>query len=220
VGRRVQALALEIAVTVASTWLLALACSTLGDSGGSGDSDSKPDTDPGGCLDCEGDPPLGFGGGFVAETDAGLDAETDAPALEDAGDADVEVPPVCVPETDAGPVPLLRPGCPPEKPVASRCAPEGLRCLYESEAEECFEEWTCLFGLWSPLEQACRGAGGVSDNGGECPSFAPVEGEPCETEGLECGFEQCWNDEPTWRAVCDCGRFRLEQLGCPSPGAK
>jgi hypothetical protein len=206
----------------ASTWLLALACSTLGGSGGSGDSDSKPDTDPGGCDDCGDDPP-GFGGGFVAgKTDSGLDAEPDVDVAP--GDASVEAQtnaPNCTPESDSGITPLLRPGCPLEEPVASRCGIEGLRCLYASEADaDCFDEWTCLFGIWSPLEGACRSGTELDENNAACPGSGPVEGEPCDSEGLECGYDRCWNDAPTFQATCACGRFRIEPLGCPSLGAK
>jgi hypothetical protein len=222
VGRRVQVLALELAAVAASTWLLAAACSTLGGSG-DGDSDSKPETDPGGCDECGEDPPSFGGAGFVAgEADAGLDAEPDAPFVDagDAGDAGTQVN-SCAPESDSGLVPLLRPGCPVEKPAAGRCGIEGLRCLYETDDEDgCFEEWTCLFGLWSPLEGGCRGGVGLDENNAVCPGVGPVEGEPCDTEGLECGYDQCWNDAPTVRATCTCGRFRIEELGCPSLGAK
>lgn len=204
----------------ASTWLLALACSTLGGSGG-GDSDSKPKTDPGGCLDC-GDDAAGFGGGFAGEADSGLDAEADADAAP--SDASVEAQtnsPNCMPESDSGITPLIRPGCPVEKPVASRCGVEGVRCLYPSESDaDCFEEWTCLFGIWSPLEDACRGGTGVDENSAACPGAGPVEGEPCDGEGLECGYDRCWNDAPTFRTTCACGRIRIEELGCPSLGAK
>ncbi len=209
-GRRVQVLALEIAAVAASTWLLALACSTLGGSGG-GDSDSKPKTDPGGCHDCGDDPP-GVGGGSAGEADSGLDAEPDADAAPSDASAEAQTnSPNCTPETDSGITPLIRPGCPTEKPVASRCGIEGVRCLYPSEGDaDCFEEWTCLFGIWSPLEDACRRGPGVDENSAACPGAGPVEGEPCDSEGLECGYEQCWNEEPTFRTTCACGRTRIE----------
>lgn len=220
-GRRVHVRAFEVVVTVASAWALVLGCSTLGgpSSGSGGDSDSEPDTEP-----APAGPDSGLEGaaGSGADGDAGVeDAEPDVPAVTDAGDGDAGDAMVCIPEVDAGPVHRLRPGCPGEKPKAARCDLEGLRCLYESDAGPgCYEEMTCLFGLWSPLGQACPSGEAVETNAAECPEKGPVDGEPCEPEGLECSYEPCWSDAAAVRAVCFCGRFRVEDLRCPSLGGK
>ncbi len=92
------------------------------------------------------------------------------------------------------------PARPPEKPVASRCAPEGLRCLYESEAEECLRRVDLLVRALVAARAGLPRRGWSLRQRGRVSSFAPVEGEPCETEGLECGFEeQCWNDDTEGR---------------------
>jgi hypothetical protein len=211
----------ELTVVVASAWALVLGCTTLGgSSSSSGDSDSPSQTDP---------PPLpppdlepgpngvaGSDGDAGTDADSSFDAALDAPELRDAGEAGTDAA-VCIPEVDSGSVHRLRPGCPGEKPRASKCDLEGLRCLYESDAGEgCYDEWTCLFGLWSPLGDRCPTEAAVPDNAAGCPAKAPVDGEPCENEGLECGFAACTDDTAGVRAVCFCGRFRVESLGCPS----
>ncbi len=211
----------ELAGVVASAWALALGCSTLGgSSSGSGDSDppSHGDVPPPPEVGPGPEGGAGSDGDAGPEEDASSDAELDAPALADAGDADVTDARICIPETDSGRVHRLRPGCPGEKPKANRCDLEGLRCLYESDAGEgCYDEMTCLFGIWSPLGEVCPGEPGVSDNAESCPEKAPVDGEPCENEeGLECGFSACSDDTAGVRAVCFCGRFEVEALGCPS----
>jgi hypothetical protein len=226
VGRRVHLRAFEVAVTVASAWALVLGCSTLGgpSSSSTGDSDSKPEPEPvssGPDSGLEGAAGAGAAGGAGVE-EAESDASVTDASDEDGGDgSDGGEVLVCVPEVESGPVPRLRPGCPAEKPVASRCDFEGLRCLYESDAGAgCYEEMTCLFWLWSPLGEVCRSGEAVETNGAQCPEEGPVDGEPCEPEGLECAYEPCSSDTGAVRAVCFCGRFRVEKLGCPSLGGK
>lgn len=207
-------------MAVAAAWSLVVACSTLG---GSDSGKRKPqvvDSTPGRCDGCAdalgpggapGEGTLGGGGGAAGEPELGQGGL-------DAGASDADLPPLCEP-SDAGPPPLRDPLCPLEKPVASACYDEGLDCLYESDTEGCFEPWTCLFGIWSPLPRTCRARlDGSSNNSNECPALVPVSQEPCEPEGLECEYGTCeFTGLSTRRVTCVCGRFRIERFECVPP---
>jgi hypothetical protein len=120
---------------------------------------------------------------------------------------------------ETGPaVPLLRPGCPVEVPRASDCPYEGLICLYPGETADCFVQWECVLGLWSPRGTPCRDAESGADptNPEGCTSYYPVDGEPCEIPNVECRYGPCGVDfYSQQQATCVCARFRQDQSGCP-----
>ncbi len=120
---------------------------------------------------------------------------------------------------EAGAVPLQRPGCPEQPPIASSCSTEGLRCLYASDTVDCFSLWECYFGLWSPRGQPCVGADATPApfNGPDCAPQEPVDGTPCNNPGSDCSYGWCplGGSDFQNRVRCECARFKVEAQGCP-----
>lgn len=76
------------------------------------------------------------------------------------------------------------PGCPSSRwPTDWRCNDESAVCQFEDsdhESETCKTTTTCVSGFWSSTT-VC-----VTEQ--PCSSEQPVEGEPCDQEGLSCSY--------------------------------
>jgi hypothetical protein len=113
--------------------------------------------------------------------------------------------------------PLLRPGCPDERLEPSDCDREGLSCLYRTdERSVCYEEWECVFGIWSPRGTLCeRNEPPVDDNSSDCPLEEPVPGTPCLVTAVECGYGFCVTGPSVVTMTCECGRWQ-RSWSCPT----
>jgi hypothetical protein len=120
--------------------------------------------------------------------------------------------PTC--DSDAGPAPLLRPGCPAEAPTATDCPLESLSCLYAApDAGACYDVYQCVFGLWSPRGRSCDTAIPLHPDQTDCPEAAPVGDTPCDHVG-SCDYGKCYDSVPA-TAKCVCGRWAVESFPCP-----
>jgi hypothetical protein len=139
------------------------------------------------------------------------------PTEPDEAAARVEAAPGWTPtcDSDAGPAPLLRPGCPAEPPIATDCPVESLFCLYAApDAGACYDVYQCVFGLWSPRGRRCENTDSPLDpDQTDCPASVPVGDTPCDHVG-SCGYGKCYDSVPA-NAKCVCGRWAIESFPCP-----
>ena len=116
------------------------------------------------------------------------------------------------------PAPATRPICPSAAPVVGDCSLEGVGCLYDSGKTGCFEGWLCRQGLWSPTGTACEAAPSqdplTHPNDARCPRGQPVDDSPCDVDGLDCGYQTCWNGDPAITVTCTCARWKGDYKGC------
>lgn len=177
-------------------------------SSGAGGTDAAPDRGP--------TSPGTDGSGAPRDAGSGALRDAGSGAPRDAGSGEPIDPYTC--ETDGGPAPIRRPGCAEPDPRVSDCAGEGLLCLYETDDAKCFDQWECLFGLWSPRERECMGEleEASASNDPTCPPGKPVIGAPCAPSELECQYDRCWNGSFVSVVSCVCGRWQQTDRSCPT----
>lgn len=105
-------------------------------------------------------------------------------------------------------------------PTDWRCNDESAVCQFEdsdSAAETCRTTMACVSGFWSRTR--------VCATEQPCPSEQPVEGEPCDHEGLACSYGThemggtgCYRDsgsrEPLFSTCYDDGYCCADATGC------
>lgn len=122
-----------------------------------------------------------------------------------------------VPACPAGgaPAPLTDPSCPEVEPSGTECGFQDQLCVYPSENPECVTGYECIFGLWSPVDEACPVEAPPSDNNSiTCPPRVPPHALPCDAPGLACSYYGCGIDGHL-TAECTCGRWSVDAPPCP-----